>query len=243
MQTSSWESTFWLALAAFVMISAIPAQTQSVDSAVVFKSRVYQRVGISRPEWRQIRLPDQTPVSLSESEVEKRRASCNAALQAGPRFQKQFNVTAPDGSQAAAVSTSSSALLIRQARGAERSIPLPTQGQIGEHWNYVTSVSWSPNGKLILVGSEAGSSTAHFEDYWLLDVAQERWRYAGGGNEARWSPDSSAIVWTTPRDLAPLGRIHVWVSHLLVVDVRTLAKRSLTSGSTQESEPFWCSTN
>ena len=141
------------------------------------------------------------------------------------------------------MSTRSSALLIRQQSGAERSIPLPTQGQIGEHWNYVTSVSWSPNGKLILVGSEAGSSTAHFEDYWLLDVAQEQWRYAGGGNEAHWSPDSSAIVWTTPRDLAPLGRIHVWVSHLVVVDVRTLAKRFLTSGITYESEPFWCATN
>jgi hypothetical protein len=56
-----------------------------------------------------------------------------------------------------------------------------------EHWNYLTSVTASPDGKLLLVGSEAGSSDSHFEDYWLFDRASRTWRYAGGGNEAKWS--------------------------------------------------------
>ncbi len=45
---------------------------------------------------------------------------------------------------------------------------LPTDTRLpdrSEHWNYLTSVSASPDGKLVLVGSEAGSSTSHFEDY------------------------------------------------------------------------------
>jgi len=109
-----------------------------------------------------------------------------------------------------------------------------------EHWNYRTSASASPDGTLILLGSEAGSSTSHFEDYWLFDRATRTWRYAGGGNEARWSPDSSAILWSTPRTLASIGRIHVWVAHLMLVDVRTQEQRPLTSGVSYESDFFWC---
>src|SRR6188474_3398503 len=47
---------------------------------------------------------------------------------------------------------------------------LPTDTRLpdrSEHWNYLTSASASLDGKLVLVGSEAGSSTSHFEDYWL----------------------------------------------------------------------------
>jgi hypothetical protein len=116
--------------------------------------------------------------------------------------------------------------------------PLPERS---EHWNYLTSVTASPDGKLLLVGSEAGSSTSHFEDYWLFDRASRTWRYAGGGNEAKWSPDSSTILWSTPRELAPIGTIHVWVSHLMLVDVRTLEQQTLTSGVSYESDFFWCS--
>jgi hypothetical protein len=110
-----------------------------------------------------------------------------------------------------------------------------------EHWNYLTSVSASPDGTLVLVGSEAGSSSSHFEDYWLFDRASKTWRYAGGGNEAKWSPDSSTILWLTPRELASIGRIHVWVAHLMLVDVRTLEQQPLTSGVSYESDFFWCS--
>ena len=124
----------------------------------------------------------------------------------------------------------------------ERAV-LPTDTRLpdrSEHWNYLTSASASPDGTLVLVGSQAGSSTSHFEDYWLFDRATRTWRYAGGGNEARWSPDSSAILWSTPRTLASIGRIHVWVAHLMLVDVRTQEQRPLTSGVSYESDFFWC---
>jgi len=109
-----------------------------------------------------------------------------------------------------------------------------------EHWNFLTSASASPDGTLVLVGSQAGSRTSHFEDYWLFDRASRTWRYAGGGNQARWSPDSSTILWSTPRELASIGKIHVWVEHLMLVDVRTLDQQPITSGVSYESDSFWC---
>jgi len=109
-----------------------------------------------------------------------------------------------------------------------------------EHWNYPTSVSASPDGKFLLVGSEAGSSTSHFEDYWLFDRSSQELKYIGGGNEAKWSPDGTKILWSTPRELAPLGKIHVWVAHIVLLDLRTLDRRTLTSGVSYESNFFWC---
>jgi len=40
--------------------------------------------------------------------------------------------------------------------------------------------------------------------------------------------------------LAPIGRIHVWVAHLMLVDVRTLERQPLTAGVSYESDFFWC---
>ena len=129
------------------------------------------------------------------------------------------------------------------ARQPIESAVLPSDTRLPDrsaHWNYLTSVIASPDGKLLLVGSEAGSSDSHFEDYWLFDRASRTWRYAGGGNEAKWSPDSSTILWSTPRELAPIGRIHVWVAHLMLLDVRTQEQQPLTSGVSYESNFFWC---
>jgi hypothetical protein len=110
-----------------------------------------------------------------------------------------------------------------------------------EHWNYVRSVTLSPDGRVLLVGSEAGTSDSHYQDYWIFDPASLNWRYIGGGNDARWSPDGTKILWSAPRDLAPLGNIRVWVSHLILVDVQTLERKALTSGVTYVSDFFWCS--
>src|SRR4029079_708574 len=110
----------------------------------------------------------------------------------------------------------------------------------GDHWNYATSIAWSPDGRLLLVGSEAGPTDSKFEDYWLLDWAARKWRYAGGENGAKWSPDSTQILWAAPRTLEPLGTIHVWVVHPILVDVQTLKQWPLTTGTSFVSEFFWC---
>jgi hypothetical protein len=127
--------------------------------------------------------------------------------------------------------------------GEIRSANIPAEARPPEsvgHWNYVMSVSASPTGNLLLVGSQAGTSDSHFEDYWLFNPQTREWRYAGGGNEAKWSPDGSKIVWASPRELAPIGKIHVWVSHLVLLDVATLRQQKVTSGTTYESDFYWC---
>jgi hypothetical protein len=68
----------------------------------------------------------------------------------------------------------------------------------------------------------------------------KKWRYAGGGNAAKWSPDSTQILWSDARTLEPLGKIHVWVVHQVLVDVQTLRQTALTTGTSFISEFFWC---
>ena len=76
----------WLALAAFVMISAIPAHRQSTDSAVVFRSRVYQRLR-NQPTGMAF-----DPVSGSNTGLDFRKPGgkssrvINADLELGPAF-------------------------------------------------------------------------------------------------------------------------------------------------------------
>lgn len=97
-------------------------------------------------------------------------------------------------------------------------------------------------------------SDSHFEDYWLINVPSAKemfvqapmylnrsnWRYAGGGNDPKWSPDSSKIAWTTPRKLVPFHGIGVWVVHLVLLDTPTLKQHLLTSDVSYESDHFWC---
>ena len=108
-----------------------------------------------------------------------------------------------------------------------------------DRWNYAMSTAWSPDGRSILVGSEAGSSTAHYEDYWLIDISGKSWKYLDGGNGARWSPAGDWIVYSTARGLAALGKGHVWVSHLVLLNVSTLAHQPLTSGLSYNASPAW----
>ena len=112
--------------------------------------------------------------------------------------------------------------------------------EFGEHWNYPDSITWSPDGQTLLVGAQAGSSDSHYSNYWLVDWVTQNWRYGGGGNAAKWSPDGSQIVWLTPRRLEPLGKLNVWVVHLALLDVRTLKQQILTSGTSIVSDFYWC---
>ena len=180
---------------------------------------------------------------MSDADAAQKRSTCSGAGQPISRFEKASGVLSASGRELAEISVHEpfdrSPLRIKNVTDGKEiaTIQLPTDH---EHWNYSTSLAWSPDGKLILAGAEAGSSDSHFEDYWLLDWAHQKWQYAGGGNSAQWSPDGSQIVWTTARDLAPLGKIHVWVSHLVLLNVASLKQQTLTSGISNESEFFWC---
>jgi hypothetical protein len=73
----------------------------------------------------------------------------------------------------------------------------------------------------------------------VLDLAAKTWTKAGSGNDAMWVPGRNAILFTTPKDLAPPGRTtkNVWVEHLALFDVSTRQQTLLTSGATNNIDP------
>jgi WD40 repeat protein len=234
----------FLPASAFAFSVCVSLAAQNSPPRIVYRSRAYQRVGASHEQWWEMDLTTLAKARMSDADAAQKQSTCVGAGQPISRFATTSVALSPSGGELAEISTHEpfdrSPLRIKHVTDGKEivTIQLPTDH---EHWNYSTSLAWSPDGKLILAGAEAGGSTAHFEDYWLLDWAHQKWQYAGGGNSAQWSPDGSQIVWTTARDLAPLGNIHVWVSHLVVLNVASLKQDTLTSGISNESEFFWCS--
>src|SRR2546429_68338 len=79
----------------------------------------------------------------------------------GRSYRQLWVMTLPDGQKVKGSSDTCSRQPIESA-ARPTDIRLPDRS---EHWNYLTSASASPDGKLVLFGSEAGSSSSHFEDY------------------------------------------------------------------------------
>jgi hypothetical protein len=63
------------------------------------------------------------------------------------------------------------------------------------------------------------------------------------GNNAVWLPGGNAIVYSTPRNLAPLppsGAHSVWSAHLAIFDLAAHTETLLTSGVTNNEQPTLC---
>ena len=231
---------------------------------IVFANRIYRVAGPSQIDWFEIapsareatklgneqdRCPERQPKAVPEeaqSRAESTVADTGKLLTWSPD-QTMFAYVAHD----AAIPPPTPnlwgctdcfypVLKIVQARDGKAlsTIKLPV---FGEHWNYAQTMTWSPNGEMLLLGAEAGPSDSKYSDYWLVDLAKQTWKYIGGGNNAKWSPDSSQILWTAARELQPLGKIHVWVVHLALFDLRAEKQEMLTSGTSIVSQFYWCS--
>jgi WD40 repeat protein len=234
-------------------------------SNLAFALRVYQEVGASRIDWMGIAPPSRQPVkwgdvekvpcmATQDSHVSTERSALaqssidgNGKLLTWSADQTLFayvarDATIPPPKPNPWGCTDCFYSVLKVVRANDRqvlsTIPLP---QFGDHWNYATSIKWSPDGKTLLVGSEAGPSDSKYETYWLLDWTTRKWRYAGGGNAAKWSPDSSQVLWAAARTLKSLGKIHVWVVPLVLLDVQSLEQNALTSGTSYVSDFYWCS--
>lgn len=246
------------------LLTQAAASTLQSNFRIIFGIRVYQRVGPSHVDWLEMSLPDRQAVKLTDIEKTRcfespRSPSAETKTRAelsivgngklltwsadGTMFayvDRDLTVPPPTPNPFGCEGCFYSDLKVSRAIDTKvlASIRLPERS---ERWNYPQSIAWLPDGKTLLVGAEAGSSDSHFENYWLLDWTNQSWRYAGGGNDAKWSPDASQILWATPRHLAALGKIRVWVVHLALLDVRSLKQEILTSGTSYVSDFYWCS--
>jgi hypothetical protein len=159
-----------LPAAAFLFSACFSLAAQNSAPRIVYRSRAYQRIGASHEQWWEIDLTTREKVRMSDAVAAQKQSTCVGVGQPIARFAKVSRALSPSGMELAEISVHEpfdrSPLRIKNVTDEKEiaTIQLPTDH---EHWNYSTSLAWSPDGELILAGAEAGSSTAHFEDYWL----------------------------------------------------------------------------
>jgi WD40 repeat protein len=100
---------------------------------------------------------------------------------------------------------------------------------------------FSPDGTKVLVKTVGAnhSSTYPQSDYWVLEMAQQKWTFAGAGQSAIFITGKNVLL-VTPRELSAVGQRHDWVSQLLLVDPVTHAQTPVAAGTTNNVEPCRC---
>jgi len=106
-------------------------------------------------------------------------------------------------------------------------------------------LGWSANGEWLLVSTMGAkdNSTSRQSDFFLLSAADRQWKFAGSGNSAFWVPGRNELIYSSPRDLTPLGkgkRHGVWTAQLEIFDPATGKHTSITKGKTYNIQPAPC---
>jgi Tol biopolymer transport system component len=99
---------------------------------------------------------------------------------------------------------------------------------------------FSPDGKRLLVGTVGANHTSTIPqlDYWTLELAAGKWDFIGPGQAAIFT--AGGVILATPRDLSTVGKVHEWVSQILLVDTATRAQKPLAAGTAYNIEPCRC---
>jgi len=99
---------------------------------------------------------------------------------------------------------------------------------------------FSPDGKRLLIGTIGANHTSSNPqlDFWTLEIATGKWEFVGPGPAAIFA--SGGVILVTPRDLAPVGKVHEWVSQILLVDPATHAQTPVAAGTGSNVEPCRC---
>ena len=167
---------------------------------IVHSIRVYQRLGRSQQQWREITPPD---LRCTTSTEVKERCVANPVMpspESKTRAEQMVGqhgkllTWSHDGTMFVFVDRNPSIQPpkpypwgcddcffpdLKVARTSDArvlaTIRLP---EFGEHWNYPDSSTWSPDGQTLLVGAQAGSSDSHRSEE----------RRVGKECRSRWSP-------------------------------------------------------
>ena len=99
---------------------------------------------------------------------------------------------------------------------------------------------FSPDGKRLLIGTIGANHTSSNPqlDFWTLEIATGKWELVGPGQAAIFA--AGGVILVTPRDLAPAGKVHEWVSQILLVDPATHAQTPVAAGTATNVEPCRC---
>ena len=145
----------FLPAAAFLFSVCFSLAAQNSAPRIVYRSRAYQCVGASHEQWWEMDLTTRQQVRMSNADAAQKRSTCLGAGQPISRFEKVSGVLSPSGRELAEISVHEpfdrSPLRIKNVTDGKEiaTIQLPTDH---EHWNYSTSLTWSPDGELILAG-------------------------------------------------------------------------------------------
>jgi hypothetical protein len=110
----------------------------------------------------------------------------------------------------------------------------------------IEGLKWSPDAKWLVVTALGvnTNSTAPQSDYYVVNIAAMKLEKAASAFEAVWLPGLDQLMYTTPRDTAPLPGTakerDVWVQHLKLFDPATGKTAVITTGVTNNLNPAWC---
>ncbi|HEY1497474.1 MAG TPA: hypothetical protein VGF49_23110 [Candidatus Solibacter sp.] len=110
----------------------------------------------------------------------------------------------------------------------------------------IQSLSWSPSGKWLLVGTLGAetNSTSPQSDEFVVAIPAVKLVKAVSGNAAAWLPSRDRFFYTTPRDMANLPGARrprgVWVEHLMLFDPESGKSTAITSGLSNNVQPVVC---
>ncbi len=100
---------------------------------------------------------------------------------------------------------------------------------------------FSPDGTRLLVGTVGWNHNSTFpqSDFWVLEIATGTWTFVGPGQSVLFAAGGGVLL-VPPRELRPKGKVHEWVSQLLLVDAATRAQIPLAAGMASNVEPCRC---
>jgi hypothetical protein len=110
----------------------------------------------------------------------------------------------------------------------------------------IESLSWSPSGKWLLIGTLGvdTNSTSPQSDLSVLAVPSMKLVKAASGNAAAWLPSRDRFFYTTPRDMANLPGArrprNVWVEQLMLFDPESGTSTAITTGLSNNVQPIVC---